>query len=58
MMMTENLSHDLFVYTRTEHPVCPCSLLFSPGICSAPEDCSRESEEISSVISLNVAINE
>ena len=55
MMMTEKLfqQDDLFVYTRPEHQVCPCSLLSLPGICLAPEDCSRESEEISLVISLH-----
>ena len=48
MMMTEKLfqQDDLFVYTRPEHQVCPCSLLSLPGICSAPEDCSRESRKI------------
>ena len=47
MMMTEKLfqQDDLFVYTRLEHLVYPCSPLSLPGICSAPEDCSRESKK-------------
>ena len=59
MMMTEKLfqQDDLFVYTRLEHPVYPCSPLSLPGICSVPEDCSQESKKTILVISLYVLMN-
>ena len=60
MMMTEKLfqQDDLFVYTRPEHQVCPCSLLSLPGICSAPEDCSRESKKYIRDLTLYFSLDE